>query len=341
VDSSREITVARDGSGDVSSIAEALVSPTGPTRIVAWPGRYDESVVVDRDVDLVAPHGEAVIVAKNGPAVTWNARGGSLQGFQVLGTSGSSAILLDRDTRPTLRDMTVYVFHGAGIQLEEGADPRVYDCRVRDGIVDIGLEIEDSSKGPNAGVAVLKGARGSFEGCDLEYERAINVRADADPSFRRCRIAPYNADAISITMDPGAKASFSGCEIEGNDWYGGSVAQGANLTLDDCRIAHCYVGFSFMSGAVGTLRECEFGLGVRSGVILHRDSNVVIERCKANGVNFAAFIVDREARGRIYECHTSGSRRAGLIISPKALTELSNNQFTDGTLRRRRPLRGV
>ncbi|MCL4413254.1 MAG: right-handed parallel beta-helix repeat-containing protein [Actinobacteria bacterium] len=138
-------------------------APAG-TRIVVMPGRYRESLVVDRDVELVGggPRSGVVVEALEGPAMEVRSRS-TIRDLQLVGSSGASspsAVVVDiTSASPVLEDCEV-VGGIASALLVRGVSslPLVRNCRAH------------GSGG--VGVLFLDGSSGKIEDCDV-YENAL------------------------------------------------------------------------------------------------------------------------------------------------------------------------
>jgi nitrous oxidase accessory protein NosD len=301
----------------------AAVREAGPGAVVSiQPGTYPESIVLDREITLVAEQGPGSvrIVGTLGATLTVRAAGGELRGLVVESRTGEAAVVVaagevlieqceitggrvevSGTAAPTLRRCTVH--HTGEVGLHLGADSRavVEDTEVAD-VAGTGV-LADHGAAPTVrrlavtrtgghGLRVTGSARGDFEDCDITHTGAAAVAVDqaARPLLRNCRIGDGDADGVVVTGNAGAEAvsGASAADTAGDGSAGGTYG----VALHGCEIARMPKGGLRVAGqAVVSLRGCRIrevgvvGVMAVGSARLHLDDSSATD---CDGIGIAA-----------------------------------------------------
>ena len=99
------LIVCKDGTGDFLSLSQAIREAPAGSRLLVRPGRYQESVLIGKPLEIAGDTGGKVVIeSTNGIPLTLSADGIRLRGLTVLTSAKNSA---------------VHVAAGAGVVLEE------------------------------------------------------------------------------------------------------------------------------------------------------------------------------------------------------------------------------
>lgn len=276
--------VSVEGGGDYASITEALKAVAPGSRVLVRPGLYDESVVIDRRVELVGDGPREKIVIRGGAASCVRARadgarvaGVTLRGaardgeaFFAVDVTGGDLLLEDCDiSSDTLSCVAV---HGPD------AAPLIRRCLVHGGA--------------DSGLYFFDGARGTVEDCEV-YGNAnvgVAITGRAGPVIRRSKI--YGGANAGVVAWQEATGLVEECEIYGNRLAGLGVSEGAKLTA----------------------RACLFREGENSGVFIHREGEAVLEDCELYGHREAEAAVTTRGRLLLNNCRVHHGRDSGVFI---------------------------
>src|ERR1700744_5491054 len=124
------VRVAAKGWGVERTIADAVrVAPEGATISIA-PGVYQENLVLDRPVNLVAERGVGTVtlLASHGTALRLSADSGEVRGLWIQGARGRAAVVADAGAM-TLRECDI---SGGHVEVLADAAVAVVDCAVYD-----------------------------------------------------------------------------------------------------------------------------------------------------------------------------------------------------------------
>ncbi len=218
------VTVALDGTGDYRSIGAALRAASSGTRVVIRPGRYEEGLVIDQEVEIIGdgPPAEIIVESINAPCVQVEAewavvRGLSLRSYVEWRGSKYYAVEVAQG-RFEMEDCDITSDALACVAVHEpSADPVFRRCRVHDG--------------QGFGVSVYDGARATLEECVISGNRyaGVEVRGDARVLLRRCRIRDNAREGIWAY--DGGSVTLEDCEVDGNLKAGISAERGSEPVI--------------------------------------------------------------------------------------------------------------
>lgn len=277
------VVVSANGGGDFQSIGEALEAVAPGTRVLVRPGLYDESVVVDKRVEIVGdgPRDEIVVRGVASSCLQMRADGARVAGLTLRGAAvGDAAFfavevergeLLLEDCDVTSDTLSCVAVHGVD------AAPLIRRCRIHDGA--------------DSGLYFFDGAAGAVEDCEVEGHANVGVAVTggASPSVRRSKI--HGGGNAGVVVWQGATALVEGCEIYGNRLAGVGVSDGASLTARACRI----------------------GEGGNSGVFVHREGEAVLEDCELYGHPEPEAAVTAGGKLFLNGCRVRGGRDTGVV----------------------------
>ena len=338
------VVVAADGSGDYTSLAAALKAVGPNARVVVRAGTYEESVVVDGQVEIVGegPRENVVIVGTDASCLRAEAGRARVAGLTLRGeargdaaffaveVAGGELVLEDCDiTSTTLSCVGV---HG------DTAAPVIRRCRIRDGA--------------DSGLYFFDGARGSVEDCEV-FDNAnvgVAITGGADPSVIRTHV--HGGASAGVAVWQGGLGLLEGCEIYGNRMAGLGVSEGGRPTVRACRIREggntgVYVhhegeatledcelfGHREAEAAVTTrgklfLKNCRVHHGRGSGVVSGEGGGVLLQRCAVNANAASGVSVGPGSTAALLECHVNGNAGAGISVANGGVVKVEDSDLT-------------
>lgn len=278
------VVVSLKGDGDYTSITQALGVVAQGGRILVRPGVYDESIVLDKQVDLAGDGPREEIVIKSAGAVCLTARADDarIAGVTLRGAATGDAAffavevlrgnLLLEDCDISSDTLSCVAAHGPE------AAPVIRRCRIHDGA--------------DSGLYFFEEASGTIEDCEI-YGNAnvgVAVTGGARPVVRRSKI--HGGANAGIVVWQGGTALVEECEVYGNRLAGLGVSEGAKLTAHACSVHG----------------------GDNSGVFVHREGEAVLEDCELYGHREAEAAVTTNGKLFLNNCRLRRSRDSGLFI---------------------------
>ncbi len=327
----QEFLVSREGKGDFRSIGEAIRSAEAGARIRVDPGEYHETLLVDKDIEIIAVgepgavvidvKGAACLIIRTGKAVV---RGLSL--YSRGGADGrrhNSVDILQGEL--LMEDCDILCSSQAAVSVQGvGASPTLRRVRIR-----------DSKTG---GIVFFAGAAGVLEDCEISGNSGPGVLlgAAADPVLRDCVI--HEGRDAGVVIGEGGKGSFENCNIHSHAGPNVQLSDGAAPLFSGCCIHHGQqAGLLIRSGAQGLFEECDIYANVLTGVTVAQSANPIFRRClvrdgHSNGLTvadggqglfedctlsgnaFAGIKVTKGGNSALTRCIISGGRRAGIVV---------------------------
>ncbi|MEU1709571.1 right-handed parallel beta-helix repeat-containing protein [Streptomyces sp. NPDC005706] len=236
----------RRRTGEYASLAAALEAAADGDVLTIAPGTYRENLVVRRPVTLRGPEGapgSVRIAPADGVPLTVRASA-VVQDLHVEGQDAAAPALLVEEGTPELRDVRIVTRSAAGIEVRGGARPTVRRCTV------------DNPAG--IGIAVLDGAGGVFEECEVVAagQAGVSVHGGAHPRLERCRVHHAAGNGLTATGDDSALEAV-GCEVYEVRGSGVQVTGRATAHLTDCDLHRTTAdGVTLDTDAVLTLADC-------------------------------------------------------------------------------------
>ncbi|MFP1624649.1 right-handed parallel beta-helix repeat-containing protein [Streptomyces sp. 5K101] len=237
----------RRRTGEYASLAAALEAAGDGDVLTVAPGTYRENLVVQRAVTLRGPEGavgSVRIAPVDGVPLTVRASA-TVQDLHVEGQDSSVPALLVEDGTPELTDLRIVTRSAAGLEVRGAARPTVRRCTV------------DNPAG--VGIAVLDGASGVFEECEVVAagQSGVSVRGGAHPRLDRCRVHHASGAGVAVTGE-GSGLEAVGCEIYEVKGSGVQVASRAAAHLIDSSVHRTTSdGVTLDTDAVLTLSDCD------------------------------------------------------------------------------------
>ncbi|MFG2640572.1 right-handed parallel beta-helix repeat-containing protein [Streptomyces sp. NPDC048370] len=237
----------RRRTGEYASLAAALEAAGDGDVLTVAPGTYRENLVIQRAVTLRGPEGgvgSVRIAPVDGVPLTVRASA-TVQDLHVEGQDSAAPALLVEDGTPELLDLRIVTRSAAGLEVRGAARPTVRRCTV------------DNPAG--VGIAVLDGAGGVFEECEIVAagQSGVSVRGGAHPRLERCRVHHASGAGISVTGE-GSGLEGVGCEVYEIKGTGLQIAARATAHLTDSSVHRTSAdGITLDTDAVLTLSDCD------------------------------------------------------------------------------------
>ncbi|HEY0322540.1 MAG TPA: pectinesterase family protein [Pyrinomonadaceae bacterium] len=247
----KEVIVSKLGGGQYTSIGEAIKNAPLGARISVRPGVYNESIEINRDVEIVGdgPITQIVVETINNNCVYMKSGKALIRGLTLR-------------NRMTNKDDKYYA-----ITVSQG-ELSLEDCDITSGsLTGVGVygagtkafirrcRIHDCTE---SGIYFYKGATGTVEDCDAFNNGFANlsIKEGADPTIRNSRF--YNSKSSGIYVYLNGKGTIEDCNIYGNAYSGVSISEGGDPTINRCKInRNSYNAVYAYKSAKGTVQNSD------------------------------------------------------------------------------------
>jgi serine/threonine protein kinase len=331
------LVVAQQGGGDHTTIAEALKNARGKTRILVRPGLYQESLVIDRAVELVGDGtaAEVVVEATDATCLEWQAPSGLVRKLTFRSKRGPKggkfpAVVISQG-QPTLEECEVTSESESCVAIKEtAANPTLRKCQIHGGKV--------------AGIDLHDGGRGAIEDCDIfKNQVGVMTRSQGKPVIAGGTIRDNQAFGVFV-FDKGQGTIHQDTVITDNGAQGVAIeGEGSYLLLQKCAVRNNgSSGIHVAKGATAKLYDCTIAGNADGGVVLDgKGTRAVIEYCRINKnkntekdiktgmvIKIAAVTLRDQATARVEECDLRDNDGGPWRIDPDSVVEkgLGNNK---------------
>ena len=311
-------TVAASGGGDFTSIVEALQNVAANSKILVGEGVYDESIRLDKNVEIVGDGAveNIVLQSRDEACISMLTARATIRGLTIEGRGkahGKAFFAVD-----VLRgelvlencDITSDSLSCVGIR---GADsnPFLKSCRIHDGA--------------DSGIYLFDNARATIENCDVYQNRNANlaVTQGANPTVKNCRFFAGENGGI-VVWGNGATATIEDCEILNHRLANVGISQSANPIFRRCKI---YGGrdsgvFIHQKG-YGAFEECEIHNNAKAEVAVTDGGNTTFKRCTIYDGHESGVFVGSRARANIESCNIYDNADAGISAQGESIVRVN------------------
>lgn len=339
--------VAADGSGDFTTISEAVTAATEGDTVLVRPGEYVEALVIDKDITIAGdgpredivlsfPEGGPTVILDPGSYVAafpLHLQQGSdaiVRSLTILAPAEGGAILADLGA-PVLEDLVIRIdaeAHGA-IALGDVSGLVLRDSSIEGNIVTAPggstLTIEGNSFKGGASAFVGQGEavvrdNEFLDGAGLSFSDGMTGIVEGNV-FMAPEVPDLLATAISIDTDSDMVVranSISGAQV------GISVSAMGSAAIEDNELVDDGIGIGWSSTQPGTIDGNSIR-GGQSGLILSAGSPVVtgntVEDATFRGIAVMRLASPSLGGNTVCDCTTN------LWVDEQAEPEMGDNQI--------------
>ncbi len=351
-DSKTSVVVSKDDQGDYKSISEALKEIKPNARLLIRAGTYNESIVIDKPVEIVADAGSnpVIIESAGAPCIVMKAEQATVRGLTLRakgGTKGGKQPAIDipqgrltvencnvtsdsfvaiaihgAATNPTIRATAIHDARGAGLSFYDKAQGAVESCDIyaNNGA---GIEIKDGANptvratkihgGKASGVAVTAKGKGAIEECDIYENSGPDVAIQSGGNPTISKGKIHNGKSSGVAISDGGMGMLEGVEIFASDEANVEISGAVNPLLRECRIHDGgSVGVHIEENSQGLLERCSIYANKAEGIKVE-SSYPTIRGCNVYD-NAGAGIAFENAQGAVEGGEIYGNAGAGVEI---------------------------
>nr|WP_320132797.1 right-handed parallel beta-helix repeat-containing protein [uncultured Holophaga sp.] len=322
----RLIIVGRGGKAHCLSLRVAIRQAEPGTRIILLPGTYRESVVVDREVEILG-EGEAseiILESPKGPCLTFT--GGRIV---VRGVTLCKPWEEGRDPDPA----------PAVLQLSGQAE--LTDCRIHSDC-EPGLSCQGSGtslvlrnirfEGESAlGLVLRGGASAQLEGCHFRGQRLAGLQEleGSSATLKGCRF--HAAPGVGLQLQGLSQATLEDCELDGREGGSLEVAGDSRVVLRRCRLQGSrFAGVLVMEKSQVFMEDSESSGHAGAGIHASGGASLHLRQCRLHGnAGFGVSLLEQSI-GTLDECEIAANGHAGLLVSHGATVQLKQCRIHSG-----------
>ena len=335
--------------GAYTTIGAALEAAQPKSQIVVRPGTYRESIVIDREIEIIGSGSPDTIIIEATEAI----------GVQVATPTARIRGLTIRHTPST--PSTSYR-HGAvaitqGHLTLEGCVINAQGCGVSVWGTESNATLQDCRlhADKNAAVTFSQCGQGNIEKCDLSGNAAalVDIRGKGSAAtIRQSTIHDGQSLGISISSEgqatiedskicrniaagiqvygTGSAATLRQCRVHAGKDKGIAVWQKGQVTIEDCAIfANLHAGVLIGDKeSVATIKRSQIYGGKYVGIVVLSQGRAVVEECDLYGnAGEAIRVGDEGSQIAVVNCNIREGMYTGILIWRQGQGELINNQI--------------
>ena len=318
--------VAKSG-GHHTTIAAAITASATGDRILIKPGEYDESLTIDKKLQIRGDGRveEITVRSVDAPVISLRAGGGQISNLTIRRA-------VEQDTQPEADELT------AAVQIE-GGQPVVQDCdissHVGSGIVIQGNadpavranRIHDNNQN---GVLVIEQGRGTFEDNDISANTlsGVRVKTGGDPAVRANRIHDNNQCGVYVSEQ--GRGTFEDNDISANTFSGIVVQSGGDPAVRANRIHdNNQCGVYVSEQGRGTFEDNDISANTFSGVQVKTGGNLAVRANRIHDNNQCGVLVIEQGRGTFEDNDISANTLSGVRVKTGGDPAVRANRIHD------------
>jgi parallel beta-helix repeat protein len=241
--------VAVDGSGDFTTIGEAIAAAAEGDTVLVAPGEYAEAIVIDKDLTLkgAGPRERILLTFPDDAPPEAGASD----------VPGGPFVVVVQDADATLTGLTVSAPDGGGSVLMDGGSSLLHGNTLGALVRVSGAgeaEVSFNTFLDFADALIADGASGLVEGNDLRGG-SVRINGGLEVAVRDNVIralAPVIGEPGVDVRGPGATATIAGNTISGSG-IGVSIADGASATIEGNELRDNGIGIAWFAWQPGTI----------------------------------------------------------------------------------------
>ena len=358
----QRLLVGKGGQGQILSLKVALRQAKPGMEIHLLPGLYRESVVVDKDVSILALGGpeEVVLEGVSGPPMVLLARAAILRGLVLRAPAGEAALQVSVGSSV----LEGCLMEGPDVCAEVtlGAAPRFVACTFRssgrwglvvkkdgqatlqggviEGFRDAGILVSPGGQavlqgvqvGPGAGVGLRVQARAQVtveDGVFTALAGAVEVEPDGRAQLTRSKLLDSRfAGLLALER---SHVVMECCELANHACSGAHLLAGANVIFRQCRmVGNAGFGLSVMDRGLATLEGCELQGNGGAGLLIHHGATVQARGCSFSQGKAMGVDCGEGGQAVLEACEIAGNAGPGVQVEPGGSLLLVHCTLKDG-----------
>ncbi|MDN3354934.1 right-handed parallel beta-helix repeat-containing protein [Actinomadura sp. DC4] len=310
--------VAPGSWGAHATIGDA-VRAAGPGAVVSvQPGVYRESLVIDRDVTIVAEKGAGTVrvVPVRGPALTVHGGEATVRELTFEAAEPAEPAVLIRAGSPALRD-----------------------CEITDG----GVEVTGDAVAVLANCSVTGAQRAAFRltgtsrtvlnDCTARSAGEDGIVADDEARAECTGTVVHGAGARGVHISGAARGRFTRCEMRDTRAAAVHAEGGSGLVLTECRLHDAGAQGVRLGGGAGRRtaedRERRRDAASAEEPETSRSHAILLARCEIFDTGAAGVLAEEQAAAVLDGCHIHDTGRAAIIAAGSSALELEGVRAVD------------
>jgi Holliday junction resolvasome RuvABC ATP-dependent DNA helicase subunit len=307
------------GWGAHRTIGAAVLAAADGAVVSVQPGVYQESVVVDRDVTIVAAKGPDTVrlVSSHRPALTLAGCAATVRDIDIEGPAANDVAVLVRGGAPVLEKCRV---SRGRVEITADAVCSLLGCEVHD-VERVGLYLTDTS-------------RGSLEECTVRSVVGDGIRLDDSARIECSRTTVESVRGNGLYLGGAAGGVFTDCEVSRVADAAVLVEAPAHPLLRDCRLHDAGTqGVRVEGSAAWADGEEQLGPGsadAPDGAAAGQDEQQIrLEGCEIVRTAAEGVLARGDSRVRLKNCQIRETGGSGILAAESGRLNLDAVRVVD------------
>ena len=250
--------------GDFATVSEAIQAAKPGDRILVRPGLYEESLIVNKPLEIIGdgPVEDIVIRARDANVLTFQASIGRVANLTLRQVGEEVTGVSIQQGRLDMEGCDISSQAASCVYILDGADPRLRRNKIH--------------HGKERGVIVYDDGLGTLEDNEIFGNglHGVAIGAGGNPVLRRNQI--HDNKQNGVLAQEGGLGTLEDNEITGNGYSGVEIRTGGNPVLRRNQIRGNQVGVYVHDNGQGTLEDNEITGNGETGVEIQADGNPLV-----------------------------------------------------------------
>ncbi|WP_329260188.1 right-handed parallel beta-helix repeat-containing protein [Actinoallomurus sp. NBC_01490] len=313
------LTVALGEPEAYATIGAAVRAAAGGAVIRVAPGHYEENLVLDEVVTIVAEgrRGDVRVVPRRGVALSVSAEV-MLTGVTVCGVEDDEIPAVDVSYGQLAMERCEVIGAAWTAVLARGEGSlAMRECRV--------------TNPAGAGIVITAEAPSVVADCVVENlgTSAVVIGSRSDPSVRGCTLRAAKGNGVCANGH--GRGTVEDCDVSGAEQPAIALDENSSTRVLRARVHDTSgTGIHIRSRARVTVEDCEVRNTGDTAVILDDGTDPVIRRCRIEAPAGHGIQVSGQARGTVEECTVSAATSASVRVEETACPMFTGLTVRDG-----------
>jgi F-box protein 11 len=271
--------------GDFATISEAIQVAKPGDRILVRPGLYEESLVVNKPLEIIGdgPVEDIVIRARDANVLTFQASIGRVANLTLRQAGEEVMGVSIQQGRLDLEGCDISSQAASCVYILDGADPRLRRNKIH--------------HGKERGVIVYADGLGTLEDNEIFGNgfHGVAIGAGGNPVLRRNQI--HDNKQVGVLAQEGGLGTLEDNEIAGNGYSGVEIRTGGNPVLRRNQIRGNQGGVYVHDNGQGTLEDNEITGNGETGIEIQADGNPLVRGNRINRNEYRGVWVHDAGKG--------------------------------------------
>jgi F-box protein 11 len=303
--------VSPAGEGTFRTIGEAIRQAKAGSRIRVGPGTYHESLLLDREVEIIGDGlpGQVAVESSQAECVLMMTARAAVRKLVLRGRAGQEHKLYHTvkitEGKLTLEDCDITCDSLACVAIHgSGTDPVLRRCQIYGGA--------------QSGVLIQGNGRGLLEDCDIygNAEHNVKVTDGAQPVLRGCKI--HDGNQAGVAFQSFSRGRIENCSIYDNAHSNVIIQDESAAVLRHCTLqGGKQSGVYLLRKSQGTLDDCDVSGSLLPGVVAQDGSSPLLHKCRIHDCKDAGVYLLKGATGTVEDCDILANKY-GVALSDAA-----------------------